>query len=119
MRPGARTPEELELLFEDALVVRDREAVSALFEDGAVLVRSGAPGEARGSGQIARIAGELCARELTYLADSCRVLQARDTALVVAGNGVSVVRRDPGGTWRYAIALLAFGTHHASEQERT
>ena len=38
MRPGARTPEELETLFEDAFVVRDRDALAQLFEDGAVLV---------------------------------------------------------------------------------
>jgi hypothetical protein len=118
MRPGARTPEELEQLLEDALVVRDPAALSALFEDGAVLVRSGAPGEARGGRQIVQVVGELWARDLTYLAEPCRVLQARDTALVVAEHGVSVARRNPGGMWRYAISLLAFDTH-TTEQERT
>jgi hypothetical protein len=118
MRSGARTPEELEMLFEDALVIRDREAVSALFEDGAVLVRPGAAAEARGGQQIGRIAAELWSQDLTYLAEPRRVLQARDTALVVAEHGVSVVRRDAGGTWRYAISLLAFD-HHITEQELT
>lgn len=118
MRPGARTPEELEQLLEDALVVRDPAALSALFEDGAVLLRSGAPGEARGGRQIARIAGELWARDLTYVAAPHRVVQARDTALVVAEHGVSVARRNAGGTWRYAISLLAFDAH-TTEQERT
>ena len=37
MRQGARTPEELETLFEDAFVIRDRTALAGLFEDGAVL----------------------------------------------------------------------------------
>ena len=37
MRPGARTPEELETLFEDAFVVRDRDAIAELFEDGGLL----------------------------------------------------------------------------------
>ena len=114
MRPGARTPEELEQLLEDALVVRDPAALSALFEDGAVLLRT----EARGGRQIARIAGELWARDLTYVAAPHRVVQARDTALVVAEHGVSVARRNAGGTWRYAISLLAFDAH-TTEQERT
>jgi len=105
MTPGARTPEELEQLLEDALVVRDPAALSALFEDGAVLLRSGAP-------------GELWARDLTYVAEPRRVVQARATALVVAEHGVSVARRNAGGTWRYAISLLAFDTH-TTEQERT
>lgn len=118
MRPGARTPEELEQLLEDALVVRDRAALSVLFEDGAVLLRSGAPGEARGGRQIVQVAGELWDRGLTYLAEPPRVVQARDTALVVAEHGVSVARRNAGGTWRYAISLLAFDAH-TSGQERT
>ena len=42
MKRGARTPEELETLLEDAFVVRDGEALIELFEDGAVLVGSGA-----------------------------------------------------------------------------
>jgi mannose-6-phosphate isomerase-like protein (cupin superfamily) len=35
MRPGARAHEELETLFEDAFVIRDRDALAELFEDGA------------------------------------------------------------------------------------
>ena len=54
MRPGARTPEELETLLEDAFVVRDRDALAQLFEDGAVLVAGGGRPEARGGSQIAR-----------------------------------------------------------------
>jgi Domain of unknown function (DUF4440) len=106
MRPGARTPEELEMLLEDAVVVRDRAAIAELFEDGAVLVMADAAGEARGAAEIARLAAGLWAHDLTYLADPRRVLQARDTALVVAQHGVSVVRRGDHGTWRYAISLL-------------
>jgi hypothetical protein len=119
MRPGARTPEELETLFEDAFVVRDRAAVAALFEDGAVLVTGGAPGEARGGAQIARIAAELWGEDVTYVADTQRVLQAHDTALVVGRHGVSVVRRGADATWRYAIALLALDEHTANRQEQT
>lgn len=116
MTPGARTPEELETLFEDAFVVRDGDAVAGLFEEGGLLVMSGAPGEARGGRAIARVAAELCTRDLTYLADPRRVLQARDTALVLTDRGVNVVRRGGDGAWRYAIALLAL--HHTSKEQR-
>ena len=104
MRPGARTPEELETLFEDAFVTRDRQALTGLFEDGAVLVAGG--GKAHGGEQIRELAGELWERNVTYLADPRRVLQARDSALVVAPGGINVARRGSDGAWRYAIALL-------------
>jgi hypothetical protein len=120
MSSGARTPEELETLFEDAFVVRDGAAVAALFEDGAVLVAGAAPGEARGSAAIARIAIELWSADVTYVAEPQRVLQTRDTALVVGPCGVSVVRRGADATWRYAIALLALDedNHTQTRQEQ-
>ena len=105
------------MLFEDAFVVRDREAVAALFEDGAVLVMGDSPAHARGGEEIARIATEMWARDRTYLADPRQVLQARDTALVVTEHGINVVRRGGDGTWRYAISLLDFDTD--KRQERT
>ncbi|HUR83924.1 MAG TPA: hypothetical protein VMY78_01140 [Solirubrobacteraceae bacterium] len=118
MRPGARTPEELETLFEDAFVVRDCAAVAALFEEGAVLVMSGVRGEVRGDEEIARTATAMWSADRTYLAAPQRVLQARDTALIVAPNGVNVVRRAGDGTWRYAIALLALDDDHVREEQR-
>jgi hypothetical protein len=118
MRPGAHTPEELETLFEDAFVVRDGAAVAALFEDEAVLVTGVAPGEARGGAAIARIAAELCSGDVTYVAEPQRVLQVRDTALVVGPRGVSVVRRGADATWRYAIALLALDEDTTTRQEQ-
>lgn len=107
MRPGARTPEELETLFEDAFVIRDREALAQLFENGAVLVAGDGPQEARGAEEIARSAAAMWERGRQYLADPRRVLQARDTALVVAEQGINVVRRGSDGCWRYAISLLS------------
>ena len=107
MRPTARTPEELETLFEDALLVRDREAVADLFEDGAVIVAGATRRQARGRDEIALFATQIWAHEPAYLADPQRVLQARDTALVVAPRAINVVRRAGDGTWRYAISLLA------------
>jgi hypothetical protein len=104
MQRGARTPEELELLLEDAFVVRDQDALAKLFEEGAVL--GAAPGEARGNEQISRLAATMVDRRFSYLADPQRVIQARDTALVVARQGINVVRRRSDGNWLYAISLL-------------
>jgi hypothetical protein len=104
MQRGARTPEELEMLFEDAFVIRDGKALADLFEDGAVL--GAAQGEARGGEQIGRLAATMCEHEYSYVGDPQRVVQARDTALVVARHGISVVRRRSDGTWLYAISLL-------------
>jgi ketosteroid isomerase-like protein len=105
MRPGASTPEELETLFEDAFVIRDQDALAQLFEDDAVLVAGDGHGEARGIEEIARRTAALWERERTYLADPRWVLQARDTALVLADRGIAVMRRGSDRTWRYAIAL--------------
>ena len=106
MVAGARTPEELETLLEDALVVRDGEALVGLFEEGAVFV-AGDGSAARGGEEIARWATALWAGDRTYVADPRRVVQARDLALVVAEQAINVVRRGRDGAWRYAIVLLS------------
>ncbi len=103
MPSGALTPEELETLLEDAFVVRDRTELAGLFETDALLATAGAA--ARGAGIEAFVAA-LWARELTYLAQPRRVLQAGNTALIVAQQSISVVHRAADARWRYAIALL-------------
>ena len=113
---GARTPEELETLLEDALVVGDRAALAELFEEGAVLVAGDRP-PAHGGEEIARVATELWTGDRTYVADPRRVTQARDLALVVAPQGINVVRRGSDGTWRYAISLLPFDDTTAQEEQ--
>lgn len=105
MARGAQTPEELETLLEDAFVIRDPGALVALFEPHAVLSADGAR-EARGPGEIGLFAGALWARGHVLLAQPRRVLQAGDTALILAHGATSVVRRDRTGAWRYAISLL-------------
>jgi hypothetical protein len=117
MKPGASTPEELETMFEDAFVIRDREALRLLFEDGAVLAAGDRPHEARGADQIARLAAAIWKRERTYLANPRRVLQARDTALVVGKPGINVARRGADGAWRYAISLLS-SDHETTKEEQ-
>jgi hypothetical protein len=104
MRSGAPTPEELETLLEDALMIRDRTAVAALFEDGAVLITGGQrPGH--GTDEIARLALSTWDCDHAYIAGPRRVVQARDVALIVADHGINVARRSSDGSWRYAIAL--------------
>ena len=117
MRAGAHTPEELETLLEDAFVIRDRDALAELFEDGAVLLGGDGPREARGAQEIGRFATAMWECERTYLADPRRVLQARDTALVVGAQGINVARRGRDGAWRYAISLLA-PDHTTQREER-
>jgi len=109
MRTGARTPEELETLFEDAFVIRDGDALVQLFDDGAVLAAGDGPVHARGGEEIARLATALWDRDVTYLADPLRILQAGGTALVVGERGIHVVRRGGDGVWRYTISLLSLG----------
>lgn len=107
MRPaGARSPEELETLFEDALVLHDAAAVEALFEPRAVLIAQGGSREAHGCADIARAMADVWVGERTYLADPRQVVQARDTALVVGDGAIHVVRRGRDRSWRYAISLL-------------
>jgi hypothetical protein len=111
MRQGARTPEELEALFEDASVLRDAEALAPLFEARALLVAGGVAGELRGSEEIAGSVAALWSRDFSYVAELRRVVQAHDLALVLAKQGTSVVRRGADGAWRYAISLLAIDQH--------
>ena len=105
MATGARTPEELDTLLEDAFITRDRAALGTLFDEGAVLAPACAP-EARGADAIARAGAELWAAGRTYVGGGARVLQAGATALVVAPRGIHVARRAGDGTWRVAISLL-------------
>jgi hypothetical protein len=81
MTHGARTPEELETLLEDALITHDAETLAAALEPDGLLI-----GDA-------------------FIAGRSRVLQACDTALLIAEESIGVaLRRD--GRWRFAIALL-------------
>ncbi|MDX6646214.1 MAG: hypothetical protein QOK40_1941 [Miltoncostaeaceae bacterium] len=116
MDAGARTPEELETLFEDAFVMRDPAALCALFDDPGVLAAWG-HGEARGAEAIGRAAVELWADGRTYVGGASRVLLTRDTALVTSAAGSHVARRARDGTWRLAISLLDHMTPDRPEGE--
>jgi hypothetical protein len=110
MSPGALTPEELETLLEDAFVVHDRTGLAGLFETDGLVAAAGAA--ARGAG-IEAFVSALWAREITYLAQPRRVLQAGNTALIVAEHSISVARRAGDRRWRYVIALLNPTTEEA------
>jgi hypothetical protein len=109
----ARTPEELETLLEDWLVLRDSHAVAGLFEEGAVLA-AGDERPARGGEEIARSALATWTGGHTYVADPRQVLQARDLALIVSEGAIHVARRRDDGSWRYAISLLSPGVSSAA-----
>jgi ketosteroid isomerase-like protein len=118
MRPGARTPEELETLLEDAFLARDDQALCEMFEQDAVLVAGNPAREARGAKEIGRLARTIWDSDRNYIADPQRVVQARDTAVVLANGGINVVRRGSDGEWRYAIALLAHEETAHEEEEK-
>jgi hypothetical protein len=109
---GARTPEELETLFEDALVLGDRVMLPALFAPGATLVIGNAL-PARGSEAITRMAIATWGGDHPYVAAPRRVVVARDIALVITEQGINVVHRDRDGAWRYTIVLQTVGDSNA------
>lgn len=110
---GARTPEELDALLEDAFVLRDRAASEALFHPSAVLLEAHGS-EARGDEAIGRTLEELWDRELVYVARPRHLLRTRALALVVADSGTHVVQRGADGAWRATLSLLEL---HPSTKE--
>ena len=101
MRPVARTPEELEELFEDAFVTHDAEAVSRMFAQGAVLALCDGPEVARGSDEISRLVTAVWEGDRTYVAEPCRVVQARDTpssSRTGRSTSCAAAATGPGGT---------------------
>jgi hypothetical protein len=106
MSEGAKTPEELEQLLEDTIVLRASEALVPLFTSGAVLAVAGQARYLRGRQEIAQFLEALWLRGGTCVAAAHRVLQSRDVALVVGERGLHVAGRGPDGCWRYAISLL-------------
>lgn len=106
VRPGARTPEELETLLEDGVMLGDHKGLTALLEDAAVLVVTNAP-PARGQGAIRRLVLATWDEARPYLAACQRIVQTRDIVLIVTEHGTNVARCDRDGTWRYVILTQA------------
>jgi hypothetical protein len=115
MSSGAHSPEELEVLFEDTLMLRDEEVLARLFEEGALLF-TGDGRFAHGITESTRLALLLWQGERSYVADPKHILLARNIALIVAERDINVARRGSDGIWRYAIVRLPF--EGASAHER-
>jgi len=103
---GGETPEELETLLEDALLLRDAHAAARLFEAGSLLVTGEGSEYVRGRTAVLQVASRLCQNGSGYVADPRRVLQTRDTALLLGGSVIHVARRGPDGAWRFAISVF-------------
>lgn len=100
----AHTPEDLEALLEDTLLMGDHDCLTALFDLGALLVTADSIA-VRGSETIACHAAAFWKGDHAYVADPLRICQARDLALIVTERSINVVRRGADGAWRYAIIV--------------
>ena len=95
----AASPEELDTLLEDALLMNDGPAVAALFAGTDVFVAS--PGRIRHGAE----ATDLLA-ERGYLASPYCVLVAPGVALGVGDRAVSVSSRGTDGRWRLLAVVV-------------
>lgn len=102
----AASPEELDTLFEDAFLLRDRQALLRLFERKAVLAILEPRRAAFGREQIDALIASLWVDGTSYVAEPRRVVLAGNTALVLGDQGISVARRNASGGWLYAISCL-------------
>ena len=116
---AALAPEEVDHRLADAFNARDLEAIVALYEPGATFIVQ--PGQSvTGQSAIRAAVQGLLALKPDLRLEVTRVLQAGDVVLLsskwtlsgtgpdgkpvlMSGNGVEVVRRQPDGTWRYVI----------------
>lgn len=102
---SASSPEELETLLEDAVLLGDQAAVLSLFEAGAVLItgpRVTGPQQA-----LAELAS------LGYVAATRTVTGRREVAVIVGDHAVNVSCRGPEGFWRLVATIVRPGTPQA------
>lgn len=97
---AAASPEELETLLEDALVLRDDAAVEALFEPWDVLVA------VAGSISRGRVGTELLSRQ-GYVASPRSVRVVSGAAVIVGEHAVTVSCRGPDRSWRLLAVIVA------------
>lgn len=95
----ASSPEELETLLEDALLLHDEVAVAALFEDRGVLVTAS-------SCLNGRIHAAAVLAERNYVAAAHSLTVVRDVAVAVGDQAVNVSYRGPDQRWRLAVTVL-------------
>jgi len=97
----ASSPEELETLLEDAVLLGDEGAVASLFDQGAVLVAGPlVTGPERALAELTK---------LGYVATTRTVTVQHDTAVVVGDQTVNVSVRTPHGAWRLVATIVRPG----------
>jgi hypothetical protein len=96
---AAVSPEELEILLEDALLLHDAAAVAALFEDRGVLVTG--PGSITGRTQAADALAEY-----DFIASPRSVTLLHDIAVVVGDHTVNISCRGTDRRWRLVVAIM-------------
>jgi uncharacterized protein (TIGR02246 family) len=123
----AHTPEEVQRLFADSFGSHDLEAVLALYEPDATLIPQ--PGEVvTGTEAIREALSQILAMEPKFDLQFKKAFQAGDIALLISdwtlsasdpdGNAIEmdgrtagVARRQPDGSWLFAIDN-PYGTEH-------
>jgi hypothetical protein len=95
----AGSPEELEILLEDALLLHDAFAVAALFEDRGVLVTG--PGSVIGPAEAAN-----ALTEHTFVASPHSATLVGDIAVVVGDRTVNISCRGTDRRWRLVVAIV-------------
>lgn len=118
---SARTPADVDRLFAEALSIGDIDGALALYEPDASYV-DGDGTVAHGHEQIRAVLAGLAAMRATLDCDEIDVVENGDLAVLRArwrfngtnpdgtsfetrGRSIEVVRRQPDGTWRFAIDL--------------
>jgi hypothetical protein len=95
---GAGSPEELEVLLEDALILQDDAAIASLYDERGVVIH--------GSGCVPRHDALRLLSPLQFLALPRSVTVVRDVAVVVGDHTVNVSCRGHDGGWRYVVTLV-------------
>jgi hypothetical protein len=97
----APSPEALETLLEDAVLLGDEAAVASLFDPGAVLITGPLiTGPNRALAELTK---------LGYVATTRTVTVRRDTAVVVGDHAVNISFRTPHGAWRLLVTIVRPG----------
>ena len=115
---AAKTPEDCDRLFAEALNRGDAAAVAALYESTGVLALDG--GTFTGPDEIRAVLEGMVGAKARIEMNVTRVLRGGDVALVYndwrmtvtgpdgkpqpsSGKAIEVVRRQPDGTWKYVV----------------
>ena len=104
MGANAFSPNELETLLEDAVLLGDGPAAAELFEPGGVLIPGPRSPQARGRAAIAAYVHAASGRP-GYLAGSPLTAHSRDIALLAGPAAINVARRRTDGSWLFVISL--------------